>query len=273
MTVWDIKVLYYGKIKGPKSLLTPGFDDHLELWFPYLGFLLQNGHRNILVDTGIADDFIVDGKAWAGLPAEGGRAFVERSLAEAGVTPSDIDTVIFTHLHNDHASNTDIFKDTNTTFIFQRDEWKCLLDPLPAMRVRGDYKLELIEELRNMKCLMIDGDMDFTDGIRLFKTPGHTLGHQSLAVRTEEGMKVVVGDHFSLYCMAYADQEELIDMDGNKHKITPAPEVYAGVIPSTLIYNFYDFYESCDRIKAHMEYNNPDFMVPGHELSLLVTGA
>jgi len=71
MTRWQIKPLYYGEIVCPKSVVTPGRDDSLELAAPYLGFLLINGDRYILVDTGIDDDYIADGKAWGSFPARG----------------------------------------------------------------------------------------------------------------------------------------------------------------------------------------------------------
>ena len=53
MRLWEIKVLCYGKITTPKGAATPGLDPELVLDNPYLGFLLQNGRRNILVDSGI----------------------------------------------------------------------------------------------------------------------------------------------------------------------------------------------------------------------------
>ena len=106
MSSWEIKVLYYGKITVPKSGLTPNLDPDLTIDFPYLGFLLRQGKRNILVDTGISDSFIINGKAWGGYPAEAGKAYLEKSLSKAGVDPLDIDTILFTHLHNDHAANT-----------------------------------------------------------------------------------------------------------------------------------------------------------------------
>jgi len=270
MSLWKINVLYYGKITGTKDILTPGFDADVISPFPYLGFLLQDGKRNILVDTGIADDFIVNGKAWAGLPAEGGKAFVEKALSDNGLSPADIETIIFTHLHNDHASNMSLFEGSNPTLIFQKDEWKILLDPLPAMMIRGDYKLDVIDELRRMNCLMIEGDMELFDGIRAFKTPGHTLGHQSIQVKTKEGYKVIVGDHFSSYFMAYGKMDEFTDMEGNKIKITPLPDVYGRFLPSTLVYNYYDFYDSCYKIIAHMEKDHPDYLIPGHEPSLVL---
>ena len=270
MGTWKIKPLYYGSITAPKGAVTPGFDLDLTVEIPYLGFLLQKEGRNILVDTGISDKFFIDGKAWGGFPAHGGRAYVERALADAGVSPNDIETIIFTHLHNDHAASTDLFP--NVRFVAQKDEWKTLLDPLPAMQVRRDYDMTLADELREVKLLLVDGDIEFTDGIKLYKTPGHTPGSQSVAVITEKGIVVLVGDHWHLYCMAFGEHTEIMDMKGNKHKITPAPPVYRGVIPSSLIYNYYDYYDSCYKIKAIATKDEPGYIIPGHEPSLLVTG-
>jgi len=63
MVFWDIRVLYYGEIAIPKALATPGLDPDILLHSPYLGFLLQSGSHHVLVDTGISDNAIVDGKA------------------------------------------------------------------------------------------------------------------------------------------------------------------------------------------------------------------
>ena len=271
MNTWKVTVLYYGKITLPKSALTPAFDPDLVLDIPYLGFLLQKGNRNILVDTGIDDHFIIDGKAWGGWPAEAGRKYLDKALADAGVTPEDIEILIFTHLHNDHAANTTIFK--NARLIFQKADWATLVDPIPAYNIRRDYDYTLIDELKTMHCLRIDGDMELTDGIKLYKTPGHTPGSQSIAVDTEKGTKFIVGDHWHLNCMAFSKQEELIDMEGKKHKITPAPDLYEGFIPSSLIYDYYAYYDSCHKLLALMEDYSPDFLLAGHEPSLVFTGA
>ena len=271
MSLWKIRVLYYGKLTVSKWFATPGLDPDLVFDAPYLGFLLQNGHRNILVDTGISDRFIVDGKAWGGFPAEGGLSFLQNAIAGSGLTPRDIDTVVFTHLHNDHAANANIF--INARLIFQKDEWRTILDPLPVMKLRRDYDIDLIEEFKGVNCLKIDGDFDLTKGIRIIKTPGHTPGSQSIAVRTEEGVKVIVGDHWIHLFNAFAKQEEFIDMYGRKHRITPAADIYGGFIPNSLIYNFYDWYDSSYKIKAIMEADRPEFCLPGHEPSLLRLGS
>ena len=270
-TIWDVKVLYLGHISVPKGATTAGFDPDLVLDWPYLGFLLQSSGTNILVDTGISENFIIDGKAWGGVPAVGGREYLEKALAKEGVTPGEISTVIYTHLHNDHAAHCTLFK--GSRFICQRDEWQNLLDPLPAQNVRRDYDPNLVEELKSLKDLLkIDGDAEVTDGIKLYKTPGHSKGSQSVAVRTKKGTVVLVGDQFHLSCMAFPQMTEMMDMYGKMHRITPAPEVYGPTIPSTLVYDYYDYYDSAAKIKAIASVYNPGYIICGHEPSLLITG-
>ena len=129
---WEISVLYFGHITSPKSSATAGIDDDLILDNPYLGFLLQKDGENVLVDTGINERFIVDGKAWAGKPAVGGTKYVIEALKNKGLTPDDIDIVIYTHLHNDHAGGCSLFP--NALTIFQKDELYNLLNPLPSQK-------------------------------------------------------------------------------------------------------------------------------------------
>ena len=272
MSFWDIKVLYYGEVTIPKAMATPNLDPDFYFASPYLGFLLQNGRHNILVDTGISDDYIVKGKsAWGNFPAKGGRAYVEKSLAEAGVNPLEIETILFTHLHNDHAANTSVFR--NARLIFQKAEWATLLDPLPIMRVRREYNPALIDELKSANCVKVHGDFELTEGIRCFMTPGHTPGCMSVAVNTARGIRILVGDHWPLYCTAFSWQEEITDIEGKRHKITPAPEEYGHFIPSpNLIYDFFDYYDSCHKILSMLPSDSPEYIVPGHEPSLLFTG-
>jgi glyoxylase-like metal-dependent hydrolase (beta-lactamase superfamily II) len=270
MSLWDITVLNYGQISIPKGAVTPGLDMDLVFDSPYLGFLLQNGKRNIVVDTGISEDFFVDGKAWGNFPAMGGRKFVEKALSDCGVDPLEVNTVIYTHLHNDHAANATLFE--NARLIFQKEEWLALLDPLPIMNVRRDYDPTLVNELKTMNCIKVDGDFELTEGIKCIRTPGHTIGSQSIVVQTKKGIRVIVGDHWHLYCMAFAWQDEIIDIHGNKHKITPAPEVYGHFIPASLINNFYDYYDSSYKILSMIPEDCPEYILPGHEASLLVNG-
>lgn len=116
MNNWKIKSLYYGKINVPRGVMAAGLDPELMIDIPYIGYLLQNGKENVLVDTGIHQDNIVDGRAWGGYTAVGGNQYVLGALEKEGLKPTDIDTVIYTHLHNDHAGGALLFPEKPARF-------------------------------------------------------------------------------------------------------------------------------------------------------------
>jgi N-acyl homoserine lactone hydrolase len=274
MKTWDVKVLYLGKISASLSFVwptgMPPLEQDVPMSAPYLGFLLQSNGRNILIDSGISEKFIVDGKAWGALPAEGGSDLLRSALEKEGVSPEEIDTVVYTHLHNDHAANASIFK--KATIVFQKDEWANLLDPLPVQQIRKDYDQDIIGELAGLKTLRVDGDFELADGIKLYQTPGHSLGSQSVAVNTKKGAVVFVGDISLFNFMMFPGTTEIMDIEGATHSIPAAPSYFGPAVPHSVIYNAYDFYDSIYKIKAVAEKDAPGYIIPGHEPSLVVTG-
>jgi len=278
MRIWDIKVLLLGKITMPFSTYmavhyafgAPKITENFDISGPYMGFLLVSGDRQIVVDNGISSKFIVNGKAWGGLPAEGGETYLQKALATYGITPEQVQTVLYTHLHNDHAGNCSVFK--NATHVFQKDEWQNLLDPLPVQNVRKDYDQAIIPELNSLKCLKINGDIEIEDGITLYKTPGHTRGSQSIAVNTVKGTIVLVGDMLTSYISAFPGTTEITGIDGTVYSVPPAPEVFGNAIPSNVTYDFYSFYDSVSKVQAIASCNEPGYIIPGHETSLVLTG-
>ena len=270
MKQWNVKILNMGWSKSPKSMLTPNLDEDLWLEIPFLAFLLHADGRNILVDSGGNERFLEGGKGWAGLEFHYGREFFDRAFEDAGIAPAEIDTVIYTHLHNDHAAFSYEFK--NARIIVQKREWETILNPLPPMLVRRDYDFGVIEEIKKTDLILIDGDLDIADGIRVFTTPGHTPGTQSVAVNTKRGIIALVSDQFHLACMAFPKMTEIMDTEGKMHKITPAPEVYGPFYPHNLVYNYYDFYDSGYKIKAIVDKWEPSYVIGGHEPGLLFTG-
>ena len=264
---WNITALYCGVHIAPKSFHTVGFDENLKLKFPYLAFLIQDGTQNILVDNGINSNFIIDGKAWAGCPADAGEKDLLKSLDKAGLKPEDIDMVLYTHLHNDHAGNAHLFP--NTRSIAQKDEWFNLLNTVFAEKLRRDYDPAAIPVLQaNKNFYTIDGDFELDEGLRVIKTAGHTRGSMSIVVNTKRGVRIIVGDQFHQICNCFPSLEEIWDCEGVTHKITPAPSDWP-VIPSSLVYNYYAYYESADKIKALVPDLNPDSILCGHDAKLL----
>ena len=265
MSHWTIRPLVFGVVEVPKEALTTGLDVGVPLPNPYMGFYLTDGKHRILCDTGINAKFIVNGKAWAGCPAKGGEEWVLKALNEIGIEPDDIDLVVYTHLHNDHVGNCHLF--TKAVHVFQEAEWKELLDPLPSMRIRGDFDENMIPKLKELDCLKVVGDVELLDGLSLILTPGHTAGSQCLLVATKEGTYNLAGDTIHIYPIAFPEMTEMTLMDGTKLPITPAPKHWGPAVPSSLVYDHYAWFRSIYRIKSMLR--DRKFLIPGHEPSVV----
>jgi len=163
----------------------------------------------VVVDTGM-NKRIIDARdtTWGtnrlGIPEMRAGQEVEARLRSIDLQPSDVRYVINTHLHGDHVGgNLDL---PTATFICQKDEYEYAHDPdIPSM-IREYPTHEIAGDRLEYK--LIEGELDlFGDGtIRMFRTPGHTPGHQSLLVQLKEtGPVIMTGD-------ALAAKELLDDM-------------------------------------------------------------
>lgn len=161
-------------------------------------WLVTDGETHILVDSGMPDiaevrrSLKVDGVG-------GGHEALRSALATHGLAPADIDYVIPTHLHFDHAANLDLFPDS--CVILQRDELFHAIDPVATQRIyyRRDTILELINRKRPTRLRLIDGDLRFSAGLLLLKLPAHTPGMHVPIVSTSAGKAALVsdlGDHY-----------------------------------------------------------------------------
>ena len=98
MDGYKITPLRLGSIVRKKSSMIYGAED-TPLEFPLVAFLLEGFGRRLLVDTGGSPP---DGVHWQPYTRPPDEA-LPQALARAGAAPEDIDGVIFTHLHWDHA--------------------------------------------------------------------------------------------------------------------------------------------------------------------------
>jgi N-acyl homoserine lactone hydrolase len=111
-------------------------------------------------------------------------------LTASGWRPSDVDVVIFSHLHFDHCGGTAELPDAR--LVVQAAEWEAAHHPrLIQAAVYNPEDFDLGHALQ-----LIEGEFDvFDDGqIVCLPTPGHTKGHQALRLNLDSGPVVLTGD-------------------------------------------------------------------------------
>lgn len=264
---WEIQVLYGGEAEAPKELATPGLDGNKKIDIVFFSFLVTNGSRNILFDCGINAKYIVDGLVLGVWPAKGGESFLLKALREANLSADDIDTVVYSHFHLDHAGNCHLFP--RAAHVFQEDEWKQLLDPTPAERAEGGYDQAMIPALRELDCRMVDGDIEIDEGLRLYKTPGHSVGSQVLQVATKKGRYILASDLIPWYVTITPQLTKMVNTKGQSIEITPASKTVGPVLPPApgMILNYFGWYSSVCRVKALSA--STEFIIPGHDASIM----
>lgn len=151
--------------------------------------LVRTGDRVILVDTGIGRK--EKGK-FPEIFAVGGETDVVASLASFGLLPEDVDTVVCTHLHFDHAgggTRLDEIGRAVPTFpkarhLLQRVE---LHDAThPTARSRASYFPDNWEPLREAGLLdLVEGEFDVAPGVRTVLMKGHIRATQGVLVESE----------------------------------------------------------------------------------------
>lgn len=168
---------------------------HSGMMVPVPVWLIQGSKKNILIDTGLGDiDEIASMQSRYGvdfLPARNEGQDIVEGLLKFGLKPEDIDIVVLTHLHFDHVGNNELF--TNAKFYVQRDELpQAVSPPSFCMFYYPDYAYK-VTNLQN-RLIVLDGDFELADGIKLVKIGGHTPGCMVVMVETKLGTVCLTSD-------------------------------------------------------------------------------
>lgn len=177
--------------------------------------LIQIPDTNILVDTGAGSKRMDRLKDAYGL--NGNKLL--RELKKHSLTPRDIDIVLLTHLHFDHAGGcTKLDRSGNVIPTFPNADYMVQSSALnealaPNERSKSVFIDEDFEPLRNKGMMkLLDGDSEIAPGVATRETGGHSNGHQVVLVESGSERIAYVADliptshHLTLPYIAAMDQ-------------------------------------------------------------------
>jgi N-acyl homoserine lactone hydrolase len=104
-------------------------------------------------------------------------------LTEAGIDQAEITAIANCHLHADHSGQNLLFP--GIPIYVQPAEWTAAHSP--------DYTILEWVDFPGATYSQQAGDHEVAPGIRIFATPGHSPGHQSLVVESVEGSLLLAG--------------------------------------------------------------------------------
>lgn len=114
-------------------------------------------------------------------------------LRLAGLTPRDLDGVITSHWHFDHAGGLEAVQ--GRPILAQRREIESVFPQSGEGPARAGADSEIPFWLTgNLALEALDGDLTLAPGVTVLSTPGHTPGHQSLLVETSGGAFLLTSD-------------------------------------------------------------------------------
>jgi glyoxylase-like metal-dependent hydrolase (beta-lactamase superfamily II) len=163
--------------------------------------LVRAAGKTILIDAGLGDKLPPKHYRHWGTEGPGD---LPGALAQHGVAPADVDIVVLTHLHADHAGWCTVRQNgalrptfPNAVYMVQRLEYADAC--FPNERTRAAYLPENFEPLDaagQLRLLM--GDTPVVEGVRCAVARGHTRAHQIVLFQSGGAYGMFAGDMASL---------------------------------------------------------------------------
>jgi N-acyl homoserine lactone hydrolase len=137
-------------------------------------------------------------------------------LEAAGVAHAEIAAIANCHLHADHSGQNLLFP--GVPIFVQPAEWAIAHEP--------DYTVIDWIDFPGATYRQRAGDHEVAPGLRIYATPGHSPGHQSLVVETKDGALLLAGQ--AVYSrgewigIAGAREGESVARDGDAYRASVA---------------------------------------------------
>ncbi len=160
--------------------------------------LLVRGDRTMLIDAGIGSK--MDAKSVEIYDIDRSHNLID-SLAAVGVSPRDIDIVLATHLHFDHAGGFTTRDESGrlvptfprARYVVRTGEWDDAAHP--HERNRASYIEENFKPLADFGVLdLVAGNDTIMPGVRVVRTGGHTMHHQIVVIESAGETAIFAAD-------------------------------------------------------------------------------
>jgi glyoxylase-like metal-dependent hydrolase (beta-lactamase superfamily II) len=155
-------------------------------------FVLRSEGRTILVDAGFGPES-APAFGWTGV-----RGRLPDELDDAGITPAEIDSVVITHVHDDHLgwavaewTGRPMFEQAR--YLVHPADWELMAASRdPEDRVIFDGVLAPLQ--RSWQLELPADRLALTSELTLVHAPGHTPGHQVVLIDSGDERAIVSGD-------------------------------------------------------------------------------
>lgn len=191
----EIRILHLGDVELDGSRNVWGHQPGTMIRVPIYSYLILGGEKTILVDTGFRDPEIMIPRGCKAYQTEDQK--IVNQLQKYGLKPKDIDYLVHTHIHIDHAGRDEDFPDS--VIVLQRREMEASVSGLMGGQYNYfdiAYLLKRVNQPGSM--WMLDGDIGgpitLIPGVKCVFARSHTPGSQNIYVQTSKGTAVICGD-------------------------------------------------------------------------------
>ncbi|WP_207540982.1 N-acyl homoserine lactonase family protein [Sabulicella rubraurantiaca] len=190
-----LHLLEVGRLRMRRSTYIPDAPREETVEIPVPAYLVRHKGGNILIDTGCNPRLPDDPTGvWGGLsrvmtPLHDRETHIGTALAGLGLVPDDVDLVILSHLHVDHAGANSLFQ--RASFLLHEAELSAARAPDAEAKgyLRAEWEVDRPFTEVSGETHDVLGDERFV----LHHFPGHTPGLMGALLRLERDGPVLLG--------------------------------------------------------------------------------
>ena len=230
---YEVLALKYAETIRPSRDFYISQDPHDgPLPISYFLWVVRNDERTIVIDTGFEE----------AAAAARGRNLLRHPVAAlkaVGIEAPEVETVILTHLHYDHAGTARSFP--NAEFIVQEREvsfatGKAMRYPPCRMPFDVENVIDVLRANFRSRVRFVDGDTEVAPGVWVHLIGGHSTGLQVVRVDSAVGPLVLASDAVHFYdnitlanpfpivaCLPdmCAGHERIFELGAERHRVVP----------------------------------------------------